>query len=365
MSIIPYTPPDFLKNQSTDEIYERMAQNASDIDTSQGSMFWDVCMPVAVEKAEMVNFILNETIKVCFPQWSYGIYLENHAQMVGIEGKKPPVKATGTLRITGIPGTVINQGFLFATPAAGGTASIEFATKNAAVIPENGILENLEIEAVNGGIQGNVAANTITMMVQPIKGIISITNPAPTSGGTEEESEDDLRQRILEASTTTPLSGSISDYIIWGKKVAGVGEVFVVPEWNGPGTVKLIVIDSNGQPANQMLINAVRDYIEPLRPIGAIVTVTAPVSRIIDYSLHLILTSEADLEEVIEKIKAGLQDYYKEVGVGGTIKYNRVAAIIANTQGVSDFSSLTINGQTSNIDLESDEYPATGTVTNT
>jgi len=365
---IPFTPPDFLQNQDEEKIYQRMKSNVpADLDTSEGSFFWDVARPVAIEKAEMIEFQLNETLKVCFPQWAYGEYLDLHAEMVELQ-RRPAVPASGYVTVTGQPGASMPAGTELATPAVGDQPSIIFKTKEALYIDESGT-GTVEVEAAIPGTIGNVAANTITLMVQPVPGITSITNPEPTSGGTEEEDDESLRTRILEARKMVPLSGSITDYKIWAKEVPGVGEAYVVPEWQGPGTgtVKIIIIDSNGQPANSTLIQAVQDYIAPAdgsgkAPIGAIVTVVAPTAYTLNYTVTLQLEEGYGEAEVIQAIKDALLEYYKEVGVGGEIKYNKVAAIIMETEGVEDFSGLTINGGTSNIQLASDEYPVTGTV---
>ena len=53
--------------------------------------------------------------------------------------------------------------------------------------------------AMIAGIKSNVNANTVTMMSVPVEGIISITNPAKATGGTDEEADDELRERILDA----------------------------------------------------------------------------------------------------------------------------------------------------------------------
>ena len=65
---ISYTPASFLQNQDVDSIYNRMKATApADLDTSEGSFFWDHTRPVAIEKSEMVELQLNETLKACFP----------------------------------------------------------------------------------------------------------------------------------------------------------------------------------------------------------------------------------------------------------------------------------------------------------
>jgi uncharacterized phage protein gp47/JayE len=126
-------------------------------------------------------------------------------------------------------------------------------------------------------------------------------------------------------------------------------------------------VDSNNQPASAALVAAVKEYIAPddqegKAPIGAIVTVIAPTAHVIDYAFTLQLEAGYGETEVIAAIKESFSEYYKTVGVGGQIKYIRIAAIIADTEGVSDFTGLTINGSTENIQMTDEEYPATGTV---
>ena len=79
----PYETPEFLQGQSAEEIHRRMLDNLpSGIDKSEGNIPWDFTRPPALEKAEMVEFTINETIKLMFPQWSYGEWLDLHGEKV-------------------------------------------------------------------------------------------------------------------------------------------------------------------------------------------------------------------------------------------------------------------------------------------
>ncbi|NSW90204.1 MAG: baseplate J/gp47 family protein [Firmicutes bacterium] len=364
-----YVAPDFLQNQDVETIHNNMKANVPlDLDTSEAQFFHDATMPVAIEKAEMVEFKLNETIKVCFPQWAYGIYLDMHAEMAGLS-RKAAVSATGTQRFYGLEGVFIPEGFIIATPAVGDQPSTEFKTLSSANINVSGYVD-IPIEAVLAGTSGNVASNTITLMQQPQAGITSTINLGPTSGGTEEEDDESLRSRILEAKRNIPMSGSISDYKLWAKEVDGVGEIYVVPEWNGAGTVKIIVIDSNGQPANQALIDAVQEHIAPggknvggLAPIGALVTVVAPVQYVLNIEFTWTIEEGADPVTTLDAVKQAFDEYYIRVGVGGLVRISEIGACIINTQGVVDYTGLTVNGAGTNLQLAGDEFPVTGTVT--
>jgi uncharacterized phage protein gp47/JayE len=362
--------PDFLQNQDEETIYQRMKSNTpADLDTSEGSFFWDVARPAALEKAEMLQFHLTETLKIMFPMWAYDTWLDLHAKGNGLE-RKPANPASGTLVIAGVSGTTIPAGSRFAVPAIGDTPAIEYETKEKYTIREDGTVE-AQVTAIEAGTQGNVPAGAVSLMMTPINGITTITNPEQISGGTEAESDDELRRRIDEMDATSEASfvGSNGDYKRWAEEVSGVGTALVMPEWAGPGTVKVVVIDANGQPANESIITAVYNYImspddrlQRKAPVGATVTVEAPAAKTIDYVFVLELEAGETQETVIERFVANLQAYYIEAKKEEVVRYTRIGSILTSTSGVKDYAGLTINAGTANITLSEDEYPITGTI---
>ena len=365
-----YIAPGFIQDEDSKTIHNRMMESLPmDIDRTEGGFPYDLTMPSALEKSELVGYHLNETIKLMFPIWAYGEWLDLHAKTRGLE-RKPPNKGSGSVLVKGLPGTVIPGGFLFAVPATMSNPSVDFALVGGATIGAEGEC-TAEIMAVEAGVKGNVSAGSISMMVQPLAGILSGNNPEGITGGTPEETDDELRQRIAEVDEAAEALhvGSDSDYLRWAKEIPGVGTAIIVAEHSGPGTVKVVVIDSNGQPANESIIEKVYENImspaDPQKrkaPIGALVTVTAPVEKQLDYTFDLSLKPGAEKEAVVEQFKTNLLDYYKDATAGKLIIYNKVAAILANTEGVFDFSHLYINGVQENITLADDEYPTTGQV---
>ena len=370
MPIPEFKAPSFLNDQDAETIHKRMMEELpSDIDDTEGGFPWDFTKPTALEKAEMLEFHLVETLKIMFPMWAYDEWLDLHAKGKGLV-RKPPNQASGTLTVTGVPWTEIPAGFKFAVPAAGDTPAIEYETKEKYTIGDTGMV-NLQVTATEAGTKGNVPAASITMMMTPIKGIASITNPAPVTGGTEQESDDDLRGRIdeLDAASEASFVGSDGDYKRWAEEVPGVGTALPMPEWAGPGTVKVVVIDSNGQPANESIITAVYnhimrpdDRIQRKAPIGATVTVVAPTAKEINYTFLLEIQVGETQETVLERFKAQLQSYYIEAKKEGVVRYTRIGSILTSTSGVKDYTGLTINGGITNIILKEDEYPVTGTI---
>ena len=365
--------PEFLQ-EDEETIHRRMLEKAPPgISTKEGDFFWDATRPTAIEKAELVQLKLQHFLRLCFPQTSYGQYLDFLGEMKSVF-RHPATPAIGTVIFTGQPGAVIPAGFVVLTEATGPFPAIEFKTKERVQIGEDGTA-TVAAECLEPGTIGNVAANTITLLSEPINGIASVTNPEPFTGGTEMEDDDSFRERVLVA-YDEPLSGAKKDYESWAKEVPGVGAVYVVPLWNGPGTVKILIIDANGQPANQELIDAVQAHIAPdgnlgggKAPIGANVTVDAPEVFVVDIAFSLFLKDGYDAEIVVENIKARLWDFMAgfELNTGDRpperITVTKVGHEILSVDGVADYESLTLNGNDDYVEIPVAKIPVLGEVT--
>lgn len=360
--------PDFLQDCDVDTLHNKMMEELpDDIDKTEGGFPWDFTRPTAIIASELLEFYIPETIKLMFPQWSSGEFLDYLANMARIS-RKAPNFATATIEVEGEPGTLIEAGSVFSTRSTDSVEAIEFATMESCVLNENG-KGSVVVQALIAGKESNVNANTITLLSVPIEGISSITNPQKASGGTKEELDDELRERILEANEDMDDSyiGNNADYKRWAEAVSGIGTAIVVPEWDGPETVKIVVLDANGEAANETLQKAVYNYImspdsplDRLAPPNTILTVAAPQLIYISYSIES-LSLESGFEEdmVLEGFRKGLSDYYKTVNKDEAVKYNWVHSILTNTPGVEDFKGLLVNGGKDNIPIDMDEYPYT------
>ena len=364
--------PDFLQ-ENEETIHRRMLEKAPPgISAKEGDFFWDATRPTAIEKAEVTQLKLQNILRLAFPQTSYGQYLDFLGEMKGVF-RHPATPATGTVIFTGQPGTVIPAGFVVLTEAAGTFPAIEFKARERVQIGEDGTVI-VAAECLEPGTIGNVAANTITLLSEPINGIASVTNLEPFTGGTGVEDDESYRERVL-AAYDESLSGAKKDYIRWAKEVPGVEAVYVVPLWNGPGTVKVLIMDSNGQPANQDLIEAVQNHIAPdgnlgggLAPIGADVTVDAPEVFEVNIALTIVLKDGYSLEDVMEDLTANIKQFLGtfEINTGDRpldrITVTRLGHIILSTEGIADYSGLTVNNNDEYVEIPEQEIPILGEV---
>lgn len=367
--------PDYLKEADTtyEAILKRLLSHVSDgVDKGEGSYVWDAHAPVAIELV-FVRMALQRVLELGFAQTTDLKHLIMRAAEHGVAQKKA-TKATGTIKITGKAGSIVPKGLQLATEADADLdiKSVFFATTKEVTIPESGEAE-VPIEAQDAGSNGNVAAGSIVVIAQSRKDISAVSNKAATTGGTDDEGFDSLLARYLEYVRNPGTSGNEADYKQWATSVDGVGEAHVISLWNGEGTVKVVIVDENKQPASKEIVDAVQKFLsvdagsgDRKAPIGATVTVVPATKVDVDVEATVVLDSDAgtSVAEVQESFTKALDDYLKRLAFrAGTIRYSRICSIILEQPGVVDYSKISVNGQEVNISVSDEEVATLGTVT--
>lgn len=361
--------PSFLENQSVDDIHKRMfTQMPSDIDKSEGGHPWNLTRPHAYHASYFAQFVIVEAIKLIFPKYAenYADIMDSHAGTRGL-ARKAATYATGSITITGMPGTEVPAGSSFSTASVNGEPAVEFVTTEDVIIPDSQSVE-VEIRAVEAGSVGNVPEGTIILKANKISGISSVTNKEDTTGGTEEESTESLQKRIEEYDSAQGASfvGSEADYKRWAMEVNGTGNAVIIPAQDDSGLITIILTDANGKPANEELIEAVYNHImrpdNPslrLAPVNdGNINIVAPESVVVEVSVTI--EAEAgilDMATIHENLLANLKKYIVEALQDKEIRYTKICSIVSSTEGVYDYRDLLVNGETKNIHITNQQLP--------
>lgn len=339
-----------------EQIRARMlARVPPELDTSEGSFFYDVLQAVSIELAAQRGDIA-EILDEGFALTATGAYLDRKVAEQGIT-RKPATRATGQVTITGQPGTTIEVG----TKVASDT--VFYSTIESKTIGDTA-QATVMVECDEYGTVGNCPAGVIKSFPVTTSGLSAVINAVPFTNGYDGEPDSELRQRYLDKVRTPPTSGNKYHYLAWAKEVTGIGDARVFPLWDGPGTVKVVILDSNKQPPGAELLQAVADHIEDVRPIGATVTVASATGVNIDIAATLTLATGYTAEQVAGYIEANITDYLKSIAFVETyVSYAKIGSTVLDTEGVLDYSGLTVNEGTANIAIGDTEVAVLGTVT--
>ena len=342
--------PDFLRNHSVSDIFAKQKTiMPADIDLSEGGHAYNFLIAAALVLAEAYEYTLPEVIKLIFPEYSYGEFLDYHAKTRGLT-RKSATAAIGQVTVTGKANTVIPAGSLFSTATTYNETSMLYETLEEVEIPESRTVK-VSIRCIQPGAVGNTGADTVVLTASRLPDIKTVTNEEPITGGTEEETDESLIERIVayDKSQGSNYVGSMADYKRWATSVDGVGSATIIPAQDTSGLVTIVITDANGDPATEQLCESVYNYImspdspyERLAPINACIQVAPPDTMEISISAIVELTDGATLDSVKKAFAALLSAYLPTAMDDGEIKYTRVAAALATTDGANDFSDLKI-----------------------
>lgn len=347
MSFEAESQSDILRRMKED--YESNAEE--NVSLIEGTFSGDVLSASAAEfeKAYAEAALI---IEAAFATTSWSQYLTMRAAEAGII-RKEATPAIGMLTVTGT-GTVY-AGAQFST-----ADGILFEAIETVSIVQSG---KVNVQAVEAGSRGNVAAGAVNTIPMSIAGISGVINEETMHDGYDEEPDDSLRERYLLHVRNPGTSGNKTHYLEWATSVAGVGSARVIPTWNGPGTVKVIIVDSNYESASEELVQKTADYIETVRPVGAMVTVVAATPKVIDVAADIIgdvdenAFREAARAYFIEIEKKSIQDETSEY-----VAIAQIGSLIIEDGRADDYTGLTINGTNGNIPLSDEEIAVLGEV---
>lgn len=346
--------------RTQEEILRELQENSDSPQSKfEGTFEYDVLASNSIEFAK-VEVELEQAYKASFADTAAEAgsdYLTMRAEEMGVL-RKPATYAHGEVTVTGT-GTVL-AGSIFTT-----MAGLRFAVDEEVSVVGSG---TVPVTALETGSKYNVVAGAIVNIPMNIPGITAVVNEEAMHDGYDEESDADLLTRYLLKVRTPATSGNRYHYIQWAMEVKGVGNADCIPIWNGPGTVKVIIVDSNQHEASEELLAEVYEHIEEVRPIGPAVTVVSAHDLRLDVDADVIGT--CDEEAFIEALQTYLSELISKVlFVSRTIlkskaqiTRNQIGSLLIEKGGAFDYKNLKLNGLEENIDLGAEDLPVLGEV---
>ncbi|WP_246582911.1 baseplate J/gp47 family protein [Clostridium mobile] len=338
---------------NTEEIIlnRMMDKVPNDLDKREGSIIHDSLAPIALELA-MAYSNLDRFLEYTFAQVDTPEeFLEKRVSEIGMYRKQPTQSIKKGLfynsenKLIDIP---LNSRF-----------SIDGINYKAIEKIDTGIYK---IECEELGSIGNKPAGTL-IPIDYIENLATAELGETLNEGQDIEEGESLYNRFTEKIQNPTTSGNSNHYKQWALEVNGVGKVKVFPLWNGNGTIKVVIVDSNKKAPSQDLIDKVYNHIEEVRPIGSKVTVKGAVEKSINITAKIVLSSGFNIGEVQNEFNKLLDKYLKDIAFElSYISIARIGNLLLSTPGVLDYADLKVNDSTSNVGLQDEEIPVLGTV---
>ncbi|MDY0256260.1 baseplate J/gp47 family protein [Gudongella oleilytica] len=355
------------ENMTFENIMDRCLARVSDsVDKREGSVIYDAIAPAAAELA-ILYIELGTIMDRAFPDTATDVDLTKKAQERGVFRQA----ATYAVR----------KGYFENAQGAGYELAIGTRFSGGDInyrVTERITAGQYKLTAETAGAVGNEYFGTL-FPIDFVDGLAAATLADVLIPGEDEESDDSLRERYFATLKSQAFGGNIADYRNKVELLQGVGAAKVIPVWNGGGTVKIVLLDSEWGVPSPELVASVQADVDPvgsqgegvgIAPIGHIVTVTAVTGVTIDVSFTLTFASGVTWASVQQAVCDAIQSYFVELAKvwadssNLVVRVSQIETKILNVEGVIDITGTTINGGTANISLDATSIPVLGVVTN-
>lgn len=214
------------------------------------------------------------------------------------------------------------------------------------------------------GEMGNKPYGTL-LPIDYIAGLARAELSDVLSAGVEAETDESLQARFDLEVRKRPASGNKAHYAKLAREVAGIVDVRVQRAWNGPGTVKVVLLGDNKRAPSDSTVAAARARILEeiqLDSDGAI-TVVGVTEAMVSISAKLTLRAGGVLTEAVEQIRSTVSAYLAALAWTDTVvRYNKIGEALLDAVDVLDYADLRVNGGTANLELADDQVPVMGAV---
>lgn len=379
---------DYLEVYTFDYLMEQaLSQVPNTVDKRQGSIIYDALAPACYRLADFYNGLRN-IYKDTFAETSEGQSLDYRVAEQGITrypatyAVKKAYFASESEQPMAIP-----LGARFSTISD--INPITYAV--IAAYEDDGVVQPgyYQLKCETAGVIGNEYSGTLTNITY-VQGLASATMSDLINPARDEETDDDLRTRYFEMVNQKAFGGNIAQYDQELKDISGVGDVQIYPVWNGGGTVKLSIVDSEHNKCSNEFVAIVQNLVDPensqgdsgvglgIAPIGHQVTVVTPTEYTANITATVVLMSGMSIGQVTTPVEQAIETYFETLrkNWGVSDEYNdyslgiyisRITAAILTVPGVANVTNVQINGSSSDVSLTetatTQQLPIVGTVT--
>lgn len=306
--------------ESYNSVLERMQQTFQGLAGFSADDASDLGIRLKVLAGEVYSLLSGvEWLKnQMFPQTSQGEYLEMHAAQRGLS-RKSAVPSSGTLvfgRSGSLPYDVlIPKGTVCAVSGEDGP---RFETTQDITLTAGAQTVQGPAVSQQGGRESNAAAGSVTLLLTPPAGVETVTNSQAFTGGANEETDEELRKRLLKSYEVLPNGTNAEFYRSYVVQYDGIQSASVLPRADGNGTVAIYAAGQGAAPPDALLTQ-IQQELNSLREVNVEVTVHPPELVKFPISLYIDPTPGCTLAAATSQALQVIRLYFGLLSVGESV----------------------------------------------
>ncbi|WP_294742020.1 baseplate J/gp47 family protein [uncultured Exiguobacterium sp.] len=349
------------------EMLQLIQENDPQANVAVGEPVWDATRPAAIIAATQSSD-LAYGMRAAIPQLSYGEFLDEHAKDVLPDGRKPGVKAIVPVTLSSNVALTVPQGTLLLTGndlAFVLEADVVLTPPEVQPDPDYPIPGEATATATASemGAIYNVVPGAINTVDGDLKDLVSVTNGIPTTAGVDQESDADLKARMLTSAQNQSGAGNPEDYKAWALEATGITKAKVFRADPSPGIVTVLVAQASGMPTAGQVAEA-QSKINARASLIANNIVLAPTALPVNVAGDVVLIDGASMSDLVTSFSQALQGYLANLAfTGEVIRYTQILNLLLDQPLLVDVSGFTVNGASANLVVGVKQIATLGTVT--
>lgn len=327
-----------------EEIYQRKLNNFKtvkpDIRETDSNLIISYLKFDAIEEYDsyMQGLSMFNNLNVYTASDNYLNAITNHLNMTWLNAKK----SIGKIKITADNGTIIPQAWGVETKSG-----IKFITLNSEAITITNNFIELDVISLEAGKINNVRENEITEQTEILTGVKRINNAVATIGGTDKETDTELRERFLKRvdRKTSFTTEGIKNYILNNSNVVKCQVIENDTDNNDsdgrlPHSYECICLGDT----DENIFKVLYEYkLAGIRTVGDIKTnikgvsigFSRPIQVNLDFEINITAIKDIWKDEFKEKIKEVILKYIDTLEPQDTVySYILLGEIYKNTSGI-------------------------------
>ncbi|MDY0929143.1 baseplate J/gp47 family protein [Enterobacter sp. CFBP8995] len=222
------------------------------------------------------------------------------------------------------------------------------------------------VQANIAGAAGNAQAGTITVIAGSIQYVDTVTNTTTFTNGEDAETDDAFRARFV--LWIASLSKATKAAIGYALSSMQNGVTYTLTEnfaYNGtaqPGYFYAVVDDGSGTPSSTFIEQAYA-AVDAVR--GFTITFGAFPPTVVTANVVMVITTDSsgDHATIVAMVQAAIQQYIASLSLGQLLPYSKLSNIAYGaSQLVTNVSSVTLNGGTSDLAASGKQVIRAGTI---
>ncbi|MCD7723319.1 MAG: baseplate J/gp47 family protein [Clostridiales bacterium] len=281
-------------------------------------------------------------LKQAFAQSATGEYLEKHAALRGIT-RKTAASAAGELVFS------LDEALDEDVQIPAGTVCscaddiyIQFATDSDAVISAGETSAAVGATALGSGKEYNALPGTVTVMVNPPEYVSGVTNESAFSGGTDDESDSSLRERLI--SSYSAVNNCVNEKSVRELLLTLEEITDALPRIGDNGELNVFLKTKSGE-ISEELKTQVEELLYFAAICGVQINCEEAAAKSFNVAISVNVLTGYDEESVLSAVKDAAVQFCAGEKIGKSLNSSALASAVYPCDGVK-FADIVLAGST-------------------